>query len=277
MKILTMTATGERLSAALLRSGLVVTLWAAATAQAVEDSDSCAAGLSQPGHVGGSLGTQFEILSWNMKKAERSEWSADLAAFAAESDLVFLQEASLQAGITGILDDVQEAFAPGYRTATLDTGVMTLSAAAPSLHCRFSATEPWLRTPKATSVTEHPLDGQDERLLAINLHAVNFAFGLQDFAGQFDAIGVVLKEHTGPVVVAGDLNTWSESRQALVDAFMAEHGLTPIAFEPDLRSTAFGRALDHIYVRGLAAEAATVIQVNSSDHNPLRVRLRLDS
>ncbi len=271
------TAAGKRLYGTLLGSGLVFVLSAVTPAQAAEDSDSCAAGLSQPGESVAGLGAQFEILSWNMKKAERNQWSADLAAFAAESDLVFLQEASLQAGIPNILDDVQEAFAPGYRTATLDTGVMTLSAASPSLHCRFSATEPWLRTPKATSVTEHPLDGQDERLLAINLHAVNFAFGLQDFAGQFDAIGVVLKEHTGPVVVAGDLNTWSESRQALVDAFMAEHGLVPIAFEPDLRSTAFGRALDHIYVRGLAAESATVIPVDSSDHNPLRVRLRLDS
>ena len=55
---------------------------------------------------------------------------------------------------------------------------------------------------------------------------------------------------------------------------MREHGLAPIVFQPDLRTTAFGRALDHIYVRGLQAEFAQVLPVSSSDHNPLLARLR---
>jgi endonuclease/exonuclease/phosphatase (EEP) superfamily protein YafD len=54
---------------------------------------------------------------------------------------------------------------------------------------------------------------------------------------------------------------------------MQDHGLGAVSFEPDLRTTAFGRALDHIYVRGLEATFAQVIPVSSSDHNPLRVRL----
>jgi endonuclease/exonuclease/phosphatase (EEP) superfamily protein YafD len=159
----------------------------------------------------------------------------------------------------------------------MDTGVMTLSAAQPSLACRFKATEPWLRTPKAASVTEHPIEGSGQRLLAINLHAVNFALGLADFESQFADIGVVLSEHRGPVVFAGDLNTWSDTRQAMVDAFMTAHGLEPVSFEPDLRTTAFGRALDHIYVRGLQPQSAAVIPVVTSDHNALQVRLKLDS
>jgi len=47
------------------------------------------------------------------------------------------------------------------------------------------------------------------------------------------------------------------------------------SYQLDLRSTAFGRALDHVYVRGLQAKSAEVIPVQSSDHNPLRVRLAL--
>jgi len=60
-----------------------------------------------------------------------------------------------------------------------------------------------------------------------------------------------------------------------VDKFMSKHGLGPVAFQPDLRTTTFGHALDHIYVRGMRAKLAQVIQVSSSDHNALRVRLAL--
>ena len=254
---------------------LCVLQWPAPGA-AVEDPGSCAANLHRPFAHPGALGAEFEVLSWNIKKAGDSHWSEDLSRLAAASDLVFIQEASLQAGIPSALDRINaEAFAPGYRTSTLDTGVMTLSAGAPSLHCRFTAMEPWLGTPKATSVTEHVLDGRDYRLLAINLHAVNFALGLKDFESQFASIGTVLEQHNGPVVLAGDLNTWSASRQTLVDDFMSRYGLKAVHFEPDLRTRAFGYALDHVYIRGLSAKAATVIPVESSDHNPLQVRLRL--
>ena len=255
-----------------------VVMLSAAGTQAAEDGKSCAAGLNRRAAEGPGLDSQFEILSWNIQKAGDRRWSTDFAQLASESDLVFIQEASLQADIPTFLEDIEaEAFAPGYRTASLETGVMTLSSRAYSLHCRFSAIEPWLRTPKATSITEYALRDHEDRLLAINLHAVNFAMGLSDFEGQFAEIGSVLSQHEGPVVVAGDLNTWSESRQSLVDRFMAEHGLQPVRFDPDLRTTAFGRALDHIFVRGLRAESATVIPVESSDHNPLQVQLRIDS
>jgi endonuclease/exonuclease/phosphatase (EEP) superfamily protein YafD len=56
---------------------------------------------------------------------------------------------------------------------------------------------------------------------------------------------------------------------------MDEYGLEPVSFEPDLRTRVFGRALDHIYIRGLRALSAEVIPVGTSDHNPLRVRLGL--
>jgi endonuclease/exonuclease/phosphatase (EEP) superfamily protein YafD len=247
-------------------------------ASAAEDPRGCALALSQPNQENHALEQSFEILSWNIQKASNTGWSEDLTNLAGGADLVFIQEASLQAGIPDLLTGVPAlAFAPGYRTAAMDTGVMTLSSAMPTLSCRLTAMEPWLGTPKATSVTEHSIAGRTERLLTVNLHAVNFALGIEDFEAQFDAIGLVLDRHSGPVIFAGDLNTWSEARQKLVDAFMEAHGLRAVRFEPDLRTTAFGRALDHIYVRGLRAESAEVVPVNSSDHNPLQVRLSLDS
>ena len=87
---------------------------------------------------------------------------------------------------------------------------MTLSTSNPSLHCNLTAWEPWLGTPKATSITEYPLQDRDDRLLTINLHAVNFTLGLENFQQQFGALADVLSQHQGPVILAGDLNTWSE-------------------------------------------------------------------
>lgn len=257
--------------------GLLLTLLTSVATQAAENSPDCAAALGQPRQAEQALATSFSVLSWNIQKSSNAGWESDLGSLAMQADLVFIQEAALQASIPEVFEGtLAEAFAPGYRTASLDTGVLTLSAAEPSAHCRFTALEPWLGTPKASSITEHPLAGREERLLAVNLHAVNFALGLEDFEQQFAAVGEVLQAHQGPVIIAGDLNTWSESRQRSVDQFMAEFGLRPVQFEPDLRTTAFGNALDHIYVRGLAATAATVIPVDSSDHNALQVQLALD-
>ena len=242
-----------------------------------DQNGSCAAGLGQmPVQEGEALDGELDILSWNIQKASNEGWAEDLADIAGGVQLAFIQEASLQAQIPqAIPTPLVQAFAAGYTTSGQSTGVMTLSASNPSLHCNMTAWEPLLGTPKATSVTEYPLRDREERLLAINLHAVNFTLGLENFQQQFNALGDLLRRHEGPVIFAGDLNTWSESRQTLVDRFMQDHGLGAVSFEPDLRTTAFGRALDHVYVRGLEATFAKVIPVSTSDHNPLRVRLAI--
>jgi endonuclease/exonuclease/phosphatase (EEP) superfamily protein YafD len=258
----------------LLAAALALATYAgAARAEAPAHCSDALGQLPAAGEQG--LQDVLEILSWNIQKTGGAGWEQDLAEFAGRVDLAFIQEASLRAEISQVLGgSLYEAFADGYTTARKPTGVMTLSTHPPSLSCSFSSREPWLRTPKATSVTEYPLAERSERLLAINLHAVNFALGLADFREQFRALEQLLERHRGPVILAGDLNTWSGARQSLVDALTGRHGLQPLRFQPDLRTTAFGRALDHIYVRGLQAEFARAIPVSSSDHNPLHARLR---
>lgn len=225
-----------------------------------------------PSGVGAELPATLEILSWNIQKTSKSGWESDLARLGSGVDLAFIQEADPQAGMHSLMPSIaHQAFAEGYSR----TGVMTLSTHQPGWHCTLSYREPWLGSAKATSVTAFPLAQRDEQLLAVNLHAVNFSLGLVDFTRQFATLRSLLALHQGPVILAGDLNTWNAGRQALVDQFTLEFGLTPVEFKPDLRTTAFGRALDHIYIRGMRAELAEVIPVSSSDHNPLRVRLAL--
>jgi endonuclease/exonuclease/phosphatase (EEP) superfamily protein YafD len=252
-------------------------VFASALAPAAPTDRPCAADLGQAAiSEGEELAGQLDILSWNIEKASNVGWAQDLAELSGGVNLAFIQEASIQAEIPQAINTpLYQAFAAGYTTSEQETGVMTLSSSSPSLHCNFTSWEPWLGTPKATSVTEFPLAGRQDRLLTINLHAVNFALGLEEFQQQFRALSNLLTHHQGPVILAGDLNTWSDKRQAMVDEFTREFGLSAVSFAPDLRTTAFGRALDHIYVRGLQAQDSRVIPVSSSDHNPLWVRLVL--
>jgi endonuclease/exonuclease/phosphatase (EEP) superfamily protein YafD len=255
----------------------VIIHFTAVSVSASDEQGACASVLGQGGpQQGGLLSGNLEVLSWNIQKASNAGWAEDLVSFSEDVDLAFIQEASLQAKIPGVIPaDLHSVFAAGYSTANLETGVMTLSNGSPSSNCNLTSMEPWLRTLKATSITEYPLQGREDRLLAINLHAVNFDLSLQSLKLQLGALADILDTHPGPVILAGDLNTWSDPRQSLVDEFMRDHGLGSVIFEPDLRTTVFGHALDHIYVRGLRAESAEVIPVSTSDHNPLRVRLAL--
>jgi endonuclease/exonuclease/phosphatase (EEP) superfamily protein YafD len=244
-------------------------------ATAATEPSTCSFDLAQETvQQGGELTGELEILSWNIQKASNPGWAEDLASFSQDIDLAFIQEASVQAHIPQAIPmDLYSSFAAGYTTASQATGVLTLSTGNPSVHCELTAREPWLGTPKATSITAYPLQDREDRLLAINLHAINFDLGLKSFQSQFEVLREVLANHQGPIILAGDLNTWSDERQSLVDDFLLEYGLGSVTFEPDLRTRAFGRALDHIYTRGLRANDAKVIPVSSSDHNALRVKL----
>ena len=221
------------------------------------------------------LATPFSVLNWNVEKAQHPGLITEFAAFAERSDLIFLQEAvPLKKNEAVIEQSLYEAFVRGYVQNEIDTGVLTLARTPHLVHCHLLATEPWLRTPKATSVTLYPLAGRDDSLLTINLHAVNFSFGVKAYRPQLEAAAELMRAHEGPVIFGGDLNTWSDRRQSALDALTNELGLTAVPFSPDHRTSRFGRPLDHLYVRGLTWQSSEAVQVETSDHNPLMVTLQ---
>ena len=88
----------------------------------------------------------------------------------------------------------------GYVQNEVETGVLTIAQTPHLVHCQLLATEPWLRTPKATSVTLYPLADSDDTLLTVNLHAVNFSFGVKAYQGQLDKAAELIRGHEGPVI-----------------------------------------------------------------------------
>jgi endonuclease/exonuclease/phosphatase (EEP) superfamily protein YafD len=112
-------------------------------------------------------------------------------------------------------------------------------------------------------------------MLVVNIHAINFTFGIVAFGEQLERIRPLLAAHPGPMILSGDFNTWRRRRSDILDAFANDFNLTPVEFDDDHRKMFFGQPLDHIYVRGLRIGESDTRQLNSSDHNPLLVEFRL--
>ena len=240
----------------------------------------CAQALSEGRQETGSDGllAPFSVLNWNVEKAQHPGLVAAFATYAERSDLIFLQEAvPLKKNETVIAQSLYDAFVRGYVQKEIDTGVLTLARTPHRVHCQLLATEPWLRTPKATSVTLYPVAGSDASLLTINLHAVNFSFGVKAYLAQLEAAFELIRAHDGPVIFGGDLNTWSERRQSALNNLTEDLHLTPITFSPDHRTSQLGRPLDHLFVRGLIQQSSETVQVDTSDHNPLIATLGLEA
>jgi endonuclease/exonuclease/phosphatase (EEP) superfamily protein YafD len=107
------------------------------------------------------------------------------------------------------------------------------------------------------------------------VHAVNFTLGTSRLREQLEAVAAVLARHDGPVILAGDFNTWSVARRRAVDAIALRLGLRAVSLDPDERSRFLGEPVDQIYYRGLVPGAASAVPVRSSDHNPVSAVFRL--
>ena len=223
----------------------------------------------------------IDFLNWNIQKGSNLDWSDNLNRIGQSADIVALQEAPLvndgwqTVNAPADADAQFHAFAPGFESRQSLTGVMTVSTALPIIQCNLSRQEPFLRTPKATIVTEYALKGQSDTLLVINIHAINFTFGMAAFEAQLADASGILSRHEGPVIFSGDFNTWRRARLDHLDELIAAHGLSAVEFADDERKRVFGLPLDHIYIRGLQVLEAETFSTDTSDHNPMRVRLSI--
>lgn len=219
---------------------------------------------------------RIRVLTWNIHKEDDPGWQADLARFAASHDIVLLQEATLIDPLRDVLAGagLEWVMASSFIYRDVDIGVLSAARAPFVAHCTQRVTEPLLRLPKSSVVTWLPIAGSPRTLAVANVHSINFALLLDEYESQFDAVATALANHDGPIILAGDLNTWTDERLEALDRVVARLRLTPIPFEAG-RSRFLGREVDHILVRGLEVTGAAAIAVRSSDHNPVAAELRV--
>lgn len=227
---------------------------------------------------------------WNLHKRTDAVAARQLARLAEGADLLAIQEATSE---TPLPDGFGAHHAGSFRWSPVHpvNGVLTAARHEPLATRGFlsPARELGLTTPKSALVSHHALP--DGRVLAlVNVHAMLTDLPSTGFDDQLDVLVAAVLDHEGPLVLCGDLNTWSRDRVARLTARTDRLGLSAVALPAGvgtrLRSAGPFAAfvdvdptseLDRVYVRGLTVrEARWMPELDASDHVPIRVVFGLE-
>ena len=218
---------------------------------------------------------KIRLFVWNIHKAEDQRLSQDFGDLTFGADLALFQEAvsrpdfiqSLVAANT----DFEWTMAKSFQLFDFSfTGVATAYRVKPLGEDVIisKVTEPVTETPKTILLSVFSINGTYDTLLVANIHGINFV-GLEAYKVQMNQLAEKLRQHQGPMIVAGDFNTWEPARLAYVKSLFEPLGLsqvnTPVAGMLDL---------DHVFLRGMKANFIfDLSHIDSSDHAPLMVDL----
>jgi endonuclease/exonuclease/phosphatase (EEP) superfamily protein YafD len=225
----------------------------------------------------------LKALIWNIKKAQFVNWKEEFQKFSEGQDLILIQEAfnkelftSTLSSIEGFLWNMGVSFL--YRSyGDTPTGTIVGSTVEPTqVEVKHSPDlEPVVSTPKAITVVRYPVQQKNEELLVISVHGIN-VHTTGAFMRQMDDAVEAIRNHSGPVVFAGDFNTWNASRSGYLKKLCDELNLKDVEFiNGHLRMKFRGYYLDHIFVRGVEVKHAEVKASNGSDHQPLFLELEI--
>ncbi|MDR9827538.1 endonuclease/exonuclease/phosphatase family protein [Vibrio sp. FNV 38] len=219
----------------------------------------------------------LRVLVWNIYKQNRPSWKAALSKFSQDSQLVLLQEASLTKELKSWMGQGlwNGNAVDAFKAFETSAGVLNIARELPIKACAYTELEPWLRLPKSALYAEYALSN-GQTLAVINVHSVNFTYGIEEYHHQLSKLVAELQKHQGPIIAGGDFNSWSVERVKVMQQAFKKVGLKPVSFEPDYRKKFVnGLPLDHIYYRNLTLETAEASQTDASDHNPLLARFTL--
>ena len=220
---------------------------------------------------------RISMLNWNIYKGQRENWATDFKRYAYRHDIVTVQEAHLDDELKSMLDGEHQYWTlnTAFHYKDRATGVMTAARVKPVTSCGQRIAEPLIRFPKTSLISYYPIDGIREQLLVANIHGINFTLGVDAYKQQIEKLYEVIRYHEGPVILAGDFNTWSDKRMLVVEHLARRLSLSSLDYTNHNRTSVFGNALDHVFYRGLDPIEHDTWHVTSSDHNPTRVSFKV--
>lgn len=224
-----------------------------------------------------TLGPVFHCLVWNILKARRTNWVQDFSELVLDRDLVLLQEAVLNMPTDFLFEQSERlqwvmARSFRHRVTHVEHGVKTGCITAPlEQHFYLSPhAEPVSQTQKLLLSTKYLLSDESTRLLVLNMHAINFV-SVSKYVEQLDQITAALVPHEGPVILAGDFNTWNPARLGHFLDVADKAGLTEAVMQRQSKLAHFSKHLDHVFYRGLTLRSIeSLSHVRSSDHAPIK-------
>lgn len=229
------------------------------------------------------MGPNIKILLWNVFKCRKKGWQEDFVTLVRDKDLILLQEAILNSPFDIHFNKSlqhQWIMARSFRNiqTKIETGVKTGSTVAAKNH-HFSASvhsEPITKTKKMTLATVYPLNTPEQSLLVVNSHIINFV-SFEKFRAHLEQVFQTLEHHEGPILLAGDFNTWNGKRLRYFNELALSFSLEEVKMMRQPRLNHLFQHLDHIYCRGLEVVDAHVhTHIHSSDHYPISLSLRTE-
>jgi endonuclease/exonuclease/phosphatase (EEP) superfamily protein YafD len=227
-----------------------------------------------------ALPPSFELGVWNIWKGSGGEgFLGEYQRMVKDRHLLLFQEALLT--LKGLGHFVPSGYAAHHgatyrRKDGLREGVMTVSLArtasiAQRILCLVP--EPLLKTTKATLVTMYKIEGREQVLCVVNMHATLLR-SPGAAARELEQVIDKIAGHEGPILYAGDFNTFSRAYIEAVDRVLLSIGLRRVVLEGDPRSAT--TALDQIYVRGIEIKNARIdTSFSHSDHFPIMASVEI--
>jgi len=222
----------------------------------------------------------IKVFIWNIKKTQEYDWEEEFTAFGQNRDLFLIQEAyktdifnSTLEKFSGVRWDMGISFL--YRNYNdRPTGTMIGSKVNPTsvVITHTEDNEPVVGTPKAMTSATYRVQGRNQELLVISIHAINITSHATFIRHMLQAKEQIIK-HRGPVLFAGDFNTRTKARTAYLMEMVNTLGFKTVIFkngELRMRFKFTNNYLDHSFVRGIDVTNAEVIgESDGSDHKPL--------
>ncbi len=233
------------------------------------------------------------VLNWNVhKETDLPLLREELTSFISQSrpNFIVLQEFMLLDVVEEKLKQMNNlgwVFSPNVYSAEDNaySGVVTMATVKPVKSKAYlsSGVEPVLRTPKIFLVTKYKIANTNYELMLINIHAINFHATNTYFKEQIMNLIYIASKHIGPVIVAGDFNTWRKSRLDFLNEQMNKNNFQEVVFGDveDGVEAFLGNKLDHIYYSPkylkLKEETKRILSgFESSDHNALYAEFIVD-
>ncbi len=233
--------------------------------------------LNNPQKMSPYFDRSINVLVWNIFLGQKKNWPQKYKEILKQRDLVLLQEFYL----TDIVkkefqDDLKRQYilssAYIYKKDNLPAGVATASSVSSiqrkNLYSKHK--EPITAVYKSSLFTTYKLKN-GKKLLVVNVHGLNFV--LDHILGdQILEIEKEIKKHKGPVILAGDFNTFTYGKIKYLNMVAKNLNLLEVEYPTDRRKKFMKYPLDHVYYRELKVKQTDVLpSLEGSDHNAISV------
>lgn len=212
---------------------------------------------------------EYSFVTYNIFKAHFPFVRQNIGRFCAHHDFVALQE---WVSTLHVREDEYITSCTTFRIPfrNVETGTATISRHKPLTSSTIQSRnrELGVTTHKSMVITSYSLyDG--EVLHIANIHSLNFVTN-GVWKKQIDDCVEHLPTH-GPLIFAGDFNTWNPARFDYLEKKLQEHHLRYANYDHSIIMR-----LDHIFTRGIEVlETSEDINMHTSDHYPVIMRFRV--